>query len=77
MSTITLEEAERDLRQVIDRLSPGDEVIVTSENRPIATIRGVAATELPRRQLGTMKGSVVSMSPDFDAIPEGFEEFVN
>ena len=78
MSTITLEEAQRDLRQVIERLAPGDEIVVTSDDRPIAALRAMPANgSMTRRQLGTLQGSVVSMSPDFDAIPEGFEEYVN
>ena len=28
------------------------------------------------RQLGTLKGTVLYVAPDFDAIPEGFEEYV-
>ena len=32
------------------------------------------AQTLPRK-LGTLKGSVVHMAADFDAIPEGFEEY--
>lgn len=33
-------------------------------------------TSPQERQLGTLKGSVLYMAPDFDAIPEGFEEYV-
>ena len=34
-----------------------------------------AAPRLPRR-LGTLKGSVVSIAPDFDDVPPGFEDYL-
>jgi len=44
---------------------------------PVATIRATAfPTPRKQRQLGTLRGSVLYMAPDFDAIPEGFEEYV-
>jgi hypothetical protein len=43
----------------------------------VATLRA-APQPAPRkqRQLGTLQGSVLHMAPDFDAIPEEFEEYV-
>ena len=77
MQTITLEEAQRHLLEIIEKLAPGEEVLLTRGDQPVATLR---ATLSPRtrkpRQLGTLKGSVLDVAPDFDAIPEGFEEYV-
>jgi antitoxin (DNA-binding transcriptional repressor) of toxin-antitoxin stability system len=71
MQQIELEAAQRHLAEIIAKLSPGAEVIVMDNHRPVATIR---ATQLltPRkvRALGTLMGSVTSMAPDFDALPE-------
>jgi predicted DNA-binding antitoxin AbrB/MazE fold protein len=33
-------------------------------------------TSSQERQLGMLKGSVLYMAPDFDAIPDGFEAYV-
>ena len=76
MQTITLEEAQSHLAEIIDNLIPGQEVVLTRGDKPVATIRATA-TVSPRkqRQLGTLRGSVLHMAPDFDAIPEGFEEY--
>ncbi|HEY7313957.1 MAG TPA: hypothetical protein VH643_31700 [Gemmataceae bacterium] len=76
MRTITLQEAQRHLAEIIEKLPPGEEVVITRDDTPVATLR--AATPKPRkqRQLGTLRGSVLYMAPDFDAIPEGFEEYV-
>jgi antitoxin (DNA-binding transcriptional repressor) of toxin-antitoxin stability system len=77
MHTVTLEEAQSHLAEIIDQLGPGEEVILTRDDKPVATLRA-AVPEPGRkpRQLGTLKGSVLYMAPDFDAIPEGFEEYV-
>lgn len=77
MQTVTLQEAQSHLAEIIEQLPPGGEVIITRDNKPVATIR-TTAPPTPRkpRQLGTLRGSVLYMAPDFDAIPEGFEEYV-
>jgi antitoxin (DNA-binding transcriptional repressor) of toxin-antitoxin stability system len=76
MQTITIEEAQSRLSEVIEKLTPGEEIVVTRDDKPVATIRAMPPAPRKPRQLGTLKGSVLSMSPDFDAIPEGFEEYV-
>lgn len=77
MQTITLEEAQAHLSEIIARLPPGEEVVITRADKPVATLR-ITPPSAPRkeRQLGTLRGSVLYMAPDFDAIPEGFEEYV-
>jgi antitoxin (DNA-binding transcriptional repressor) of toxin-antitoxin stability system len=77
MQTISLEQAEGHLAEIIDRLSPGEEIVLTRADKPVATIRATLPPPARKlRQLGTLKGSVLYMAPDFDAIPEGFEEYV-
>jgi antitoxin (DNA-binding transcriptional repressor) of toxin-antitoxin stability system len=77
MQTITLEEAQNHLAELIEKLTPGEGIVLTRNGKPVATIRATAPPP-PRkpRQLGTLKGSVLYMAPDFDAIPEGFEEYI-
>jgi antitoxin (DNA-binding transcriptional repressor) of toxin-antitoxin stability system len=77
MRTITLEEAQGHLAEIIANLPPGEEVVITRDEKPVATVRATppAAARKPR-QLGTLKGTVLYIAPDFDAIPEGFEEYV-
>jgi antitoxin (DNA-binding transcriptional repressor) of toxin-antitoxin stability system len=77
MRTITVEEAQTHLAEVIEKLQPGEELVITRDGRPIATLQvAPLAPERKPRQLGTLKGTVLYMAPDFDAIPEGFEEYV-
>lgn len=75
MPTITVEEAQADLSLWIDRLEPGDEIIITRDQKPVARLTGTSeAASKPLRKLGTMKGSVVFISEDFDAPLDEFLE---
>jgi len=77
MQTITLEEAQDHLGDIIDALSPGEEVVVTRDSKPVASIRqSTGAQSSSPRKLGTLKGTVLYISRDFDSIPEGFEEYI-
>jgi len=76
MSTVTLEEAQAHLPLLIERLQPGEELVITRDQKPVATVRAMppASREAPR--LGTLKGTILYIAPDFDAIPEGFEDYL-
>lgn len=75
--TITVQEAQGRLGEIIERLSPGEEIVITRDDNAVATLRAVVPSPSQgARQLGTLKGSVRYMAPDFDAIPEGFEEYI-
>jgi antitoxin (DNA-binding transcriptional repressor) of toxin-antitoxin stability system len=76
MQTITVEEAQNRLAEIIEKLTPGEEVVLTRDEKPVATIRAAAPPPRKPRRPGTLKGTVLYMAPDFDAIPEGFEEYV-
>jgi antitoxin (DNA-binding transcriptional repressor) of toxin-antitoxin stability system len=77
MQTISVQEAQHHLAEIIDKIAPGAEIIITRDEKPVAVLRALLPSA-PRkpRQLGTLKGSVLYIAPDFDAIPEGFEEYV-
>jgi len=77
MTTITIQEAQANLRDLIHALPPGGEVLITEDDRPIArlSLPAESAAKSPRRA-GTMKGTVLYMAPDFDAPLEEFEEYM-
>jgi prevent-host-death family protein len=75
MTTVTLQEAEAKLSELIHTLKPGDEVIITEESQPVARLTPAAAPRTPR-ELGTLKGTVIYMAPDFDAPLEDFKEYM-
>ena len=74
MQTISLQEAEGRLAEIIENLPPGQEVVLTRGDKPVATLRATKPGK-PRR-FGTLKGSILYIAPDFDAIPEGFEDYL-
>jgi antitoxin (DNA-binding transcriptional repressor) of toxin-antitoxin stability system len=75
MTTVTLKEAKSGLADLIHRLSPGEEVVITENDQPVARLVPTPPSpKIARRQLGTMKGTVLSMTPDFDAPLEDFKE---
>jgi antitoxin (DNA-binding transcriptional repressor) of toxin-antitoxin stability system len=74
MQTLTVQEAQSHLTEIIERMAPGEEITLTHDDKPVAIIRAARPQARKHRQLGTLKGSVLYMAPDFDAIPEGFEE---
>ncbi len=73
MATIAIEEAQAHLAEIIERLAPGEEVVVTRGDRPVATIKATPASR-PIPRLGTLRGTVLSME-HFDDPLEEFEEY--
>jgi antitoxin (DNA-binding transcriptional repressor) of toxin-antitoxin stability system len=76
MQTIPLEQAEGHLAEIVAKLSPGEEVVLTRNDKPVATLRATPPTPREGPRFGTLKGSILYIAPDFDAIPEGFENYL-
>jgi antitoxin (DNA-binding transcriptional repressor) of toxin-antitoxin stability system len=76
MQALPVEQAEGHLAEIIARLSPGEEVMLTRGDRPVATLRATPPAPREPPRFGTLKGSVLYIAPDFDAIPEGFEDYL-
>jgi prevent-host-death family protein len=75
MSTVTIEEAQANLLDLIHKLQPDEEVVITENNQPVARLIATTPSQ-PVRQLGTLKGTVLHMTPDFDAPLEDFKEYM-
>jgi antitoxin (DNA-binding transcriptional repressor) of toxin-antitoxin stability system len=76
MATVTLQEAQAHLLQLIGQLAPGEEIVITRDEKPIALLTAPPSPPAPSRKLGTMRGSVLYMAPDFDAPLEDFKEYM-
>lgn len=74
MTTVSLEEAQSTLTDLIHRLTPGDEVVITENNQPVARL--ILATAMSQRTLGSMKGTVTYMAEDFDGPLDEFKEYL-
>jgi prevent-host-death family protein len=74
MSTVSVQEAQAKLSELIHKLKPGDEVVITENNQPVARL--LDSGELSgQRKLGNLRGTVQYMAPDFDAPLDEFKEY--
>lgn len=78
MSTISLEDLERDPAGLLDRVEAGERLVVAREGRPVAELRPLASTVRGPRPFGLAAGAF-TVPTDFDApLPEellqAFEE---
>ncbi len=76
MQTIPLDQAEGCLVEIAAKLSPDEEIVLTRDDKPIKTIRAAPATPREPPRFGTLRGSILYIAPNFDAIPEGFEDYL-
>ena len=77
MSIVTIEEAKATLTELIHRLAPGEEVLITEDNLPVARLVPASTQAgLTGRQLGTLQGTITYIAPDFDAPLDDFKEFM-
>ena len=66
MATLTIQEAQAQLADLIHRLAPGDEVVITENNQPVAKL----VSELPKHKPGLRpapglgKGCITIISDD-------------
>lgn len=74
-TTITIEEAQIKLRELIHQLAPGDEIVITENEQLVAKL--VIQPPRPARPgPGLCKGMITSMAPDFDAPLEDMKEYM-
>jgi prevent-host-death family protein len=76
MSTIPIEQAQADLAKVIHALAPGEEVVITENDKPVAKLVAAEPSSAGRRKFGTLKGIVLYVAPDFDAPLDDFKEYM-
>ena len=62
--TVSVEEAQEKLKELILRLAPGDELIITDDEKPIASLVSKAMESKKRRLPGLGKGMITIISDD-------------
>ena len=78
MTLVTLEEAQANLPELIEKQLPGEELQITVNGETVAKLVTVPRqSKEPRKvpQLGTLRGTVLSME-HFDDPLEEFEEYM-
>ena len=76
MQTMPLAQAEGHMVEIVAKLTPGEEIVLTCDDKPVATIRAAPAIPHGPPRFGKLRGSILYIAPDFDAIPEGFEDYL-
>jgi prevent-host-death family protein len=77
MATVTIQEAQAKLPDLIHNLSPGDEVVITENNQPVAKL----VSELPKPKPGLRpppglgKGFITIVSDDEEHLKD-FAEYM-
>ncbi len=75
MSQVTIAEAAHRLDELVNESRAGHEVVLTRNSKPVAQIVPLTG-EHPRPQRDSGKDFISYIAPDFDAVPEGFEEYM-
>jgi antitoxin (DNA-binding transcriptional repressor) of toxin-antitoxin stability system len=74
MTTVTLQDAQARLPQLLAKMQPGEELTITQAGQPIAQVKKADRTSWPCKA-GSAAGKI-HMSPDFDAPLEDFKEYM-
>jgi prevent-host-death family protein len=74
MQTLPVEQAEGRLAEIIEKLQPGEEVVLTRNNRPVARLVG-EESEKPHPVPGRGKGMLTIISEDDEHLTD-FAEYM-
>jgi antitoxin (DNA-binding transcriptional repressor) of toxin-antitoxin stability system len=73
--TITIDEAQAKLPEVIENLTPGEELIIIQHGEPVAKLARTSTKQWPCKA-GSAKDSILWIAPDFDDPLEDFREYM-
>ncbi len=75
MQTFSLQEAQSQLAKIIEKLHPGEEVVLTDNGQPLARLVRTGRASWPCKA-GSAKDTVHWMAPDFNAPLDEFKEYM-
>lgn len=77
-TTITVDEAQAKLKELIHRMAPGDEVVITENQQPVAKLVSEPARPQAKQRPGPglCKGMITYIAPDFDAPLDDLREYM-
>jgi prevent-host-death family protein len=73
MTTVAIEQAQRELARLIDDVALGERIVITRNQFPVAELVPVTHS-IPKPTFGSAKG-MVRMSEDFDAPIDDFRDY--
>ena len=76
--TMAVEDIRLTLMELLDRLAPGEEILLTRNQQPVAKLVSAAAIPQPKQRPGPglCKGMITYIAPDFDAPLEDLKEYM-
>jgi antitoxin (DNA-binding transcriptional repressor) of toxin-antitoxin stability system len=74
MTTVSLEEAQATLLQLVESLAPGEEVVITRDAQPVAKLVG-QDRPMPQPVFGRGRGKVNFVAEDKDHLTD-FEDYL-
>lgn len=75
-TTMAVEDIQVTLPELLDSLTPGDEVILTRNHLPVAKLVSEAPKPGLRPPPGLGQGSILYMAPDFDEPLDEMKEYM-
>jgi antitoxin (DNA-binding transcriptional repressor) of toxin-antitoxin stability system len=77
-TTMAAEDIKGTLPELLDSLTPGDEVILTRNQQPVAKLVSQAPPAAPKQRPGPGlgKGMITFIAPDFDAPLDCMKEYM-
>ena len=72
---VTFEEAQAHLAELISKLAPGQEIVITKNEQPVATLMGQRMDIHQTRQPGSAKGKLIILADDEEHL-EDFKEYM-
>jgi antitoxin (DNA-binding transcriptional repressor) of toxin-antitoxin stability system len=74
--TVSLQQAQADLAVLIRHLSPGEQLVITENDRPVARLTAESPPMPPkRREPGLLKGMITIVEDDDEHLKD-FEEYM-
>jgi antitoxin (DNA-binding transcriptional repressor) of toxin-antitoxin stability system len=74
-ATITVEEAQARLKELIHKLAPGEAVVITENQQPVARLVGEQPSKRKPRQAGRCKGMITLLVEDDEHLRD-FAEYM-
>jgi antitoxin (DNA-binding transcriptional repressor) of toxin-antitoxin stability system len=76
LPTMSIEEVQATLPEIISQLGPGEEVLITQDNRPVAKLISQSRAARQPRRPGSAKGILTIVSEDEEHL-EDFKEYMS
>ena len=75
MPSLNLADAQARLREVVNSSQPGEEIVLTDNDQPLARLVRAERTSWPCKA-GSAKDKILWIAPDFDAPLDEFKEYM-